>query len=436
MNIHRPWCCVRVSAAVLVVLALLCPVVVAAQEKPAPRSDSISTRQRDSLIAVILADTLDPEPDTLALLPPAAAAFRQTFAIRPTYRRYSVGNVNASEQSSYATWVARFARATLRLDLTPVAFTGDTNTTAVTRPQVGFSGVSPISGRIDVAIRSADTLRVFAQSASLPGALSPSDAQALGAVGTSTVDLDAGALGIAARTGVRYTLTQPIGGAGVSLTLRGGLEYDPKPSGGEAVSWRGTTVRGAVGLSRTLSSGSFGASVEMTRSYADSLGGRNLFPGGGNVTVDARALKFFGDDGTGFLSVNGFYSRPLSIQRPDQPTRIIPVGDFFGATTAVVIPAGRVSVLPVISLLRESSNATAIVSGRRTALDASGYSTSVSLGLSIPVGSLVTLTPEVGGVFGQVSQTVSSQFPRRVLRTNFSEGISGGWVALELSISR
>jgi hypothetical protein len=250
------------------------------------------------------------------------------------------------------------------------------------------------------------------------------------------VDLDAGALGIAARFGARYTLTQKLGANGVALTVRGGVEYDPKPSGGEVVSWRGTTVRGALGVSRTVESGSVGTSIEMTTSYADSLGGRNLYPGGGTLNLDARALRFFGDDASGFVTVNGFYSRPVNVERPDVPTRIIPIGDFFGATVAAVIPAGRVNLLPVVSLLRESSNASAIVNTRRTTLDASGQSASVSLGVSVTLGSIVTITPEVGGVFGNVGQTVSAQFPRRVLRQSFSDAIRGGWISVELSVSR
>ncbi|MBC7841771.1 MAG: hypothetical protein H7099_05650 [Gemmatimonadaceae bacterium] len=412
----------------------LCAPIAHAQSRPATRGDTLSTRVRDSLIAAVLADTLDADVDTLALLP-LLPSMRQSFTIRPTLRTYSIGNVNASEQASYASWVARFRRATLRVDLTPVSYSGDTNTTTAEHPQVGFSGVSPISGRLDLALRGADTLRVFAQSMSFPGALTTTDALALGAVGTSTVDLDAGALGIAARTGVRYTLTQRLGAHGIALTVRGGVEYDPKPTGTESVSWRGTTVRGAVGLSRVLVSGAVGASIEMTKSYSDSLGGRNLFPGGGALNVDARALRFFGSDGDGSFSLNGFYSRPLNIERPDQPTRLIPVGDFYGVTGAASIPAGRLSVLPVVSLLRETSNASAIVSGRNTTLDARGQTASISVGLSIPLGSLVTVTPEVGGVFGNVGQTVAAQFPRRVRSRSFDDSIRGGWVSLEISVS-
>ncbi len=425
----------RVSVTVLVVLAFGISPLVYAQSRPVPRADTLSTRVRDSLIAAVLADTLDADVDTTALLP-LLPSFRQTVTIRPTIRRYSVGNVNASEQASYASWVGRFRHATLRLDLTPVSYSGDTNTSTVDRPQVRFSGASPISGRLDVPFRSADTVRVFAQSMSFPGALTAIDARALGAVGTSTVDLDAGALGIAARVGTRYTLTQKLGQGGVALTVRGGVEYEPKPSGTEAVSWRGTTLRGAVGVSRTAESGSVGTSIEFAKSHADSLGGRNLFPGGGTLNLDARALRYFGHDGTGFVSLNGFYSRPVNVQRPDVPTRIIPVGDFFGATASAAIPVGRVSVVPVVSLLRESSHASAIVSGRNTTLDASGQTASLSLGVSVPLGSVVTITPEVGGVFGNVGQTVSAQYPRRVRRQSFSDPIRGGWISIELSVSR
>jgi hypothetical protein len=419
-----------------------------AQTRPDSTTDTLRERVRDSLIAAILADTSDlVEAELLPLVSPL---MRQSFTIRPTYRRYSLGTVKADEQASASSWVARFARATVRLDVTPVSYSGDTSLTTG-RPQVAVSGVSPVSGRVDIRLRSSDTLRVFGQTMSFPGALSSVDAQALGAIGTSTVDLDAGAIGIAARIGTRYTLTQPIGDDGVSLMLRGGVEYDPKPSGSEAVSWRGTTVRAGAGISRATSNATVGGSVEVTRSFADSLGGKNLFPGGGALTIDGRLLRFVGADGTGFVTANAFYSRPLNIERPDQPTRLIPIGDFAAVTVAGAFPVRTLTLLPTVTVMRESSSATALVNGTvingvvinrvTTQLNASGVTSSASLGLAIPLGRFVTVTPEVGGAFGTVSQTVSSSFPRRIGRPivrsqGFSDPVRGGWFALEISVSK
>lgn len=424
------------SVALRAALAFATPAILSAQARPAP--DTLSARVRDSLIAAILADTadvIDAEP-VLVLVPP----LRQSFSIRPTARFYSVGSVNATEQSSYSSWVARFPRAVIRLDLTPVSYMSDTSLVAG-RPQAGFTGVSPISGRLDVRLRTADTLRVFGQSMSFPGALSDIDAQALGAIGTSTIDLDAGALGAAARLGTRYTLNQPLGNDGVSLMLRGGVEYDPKPAGNQIVSWRGTTVRAGIGLNRSTADATVGASVEVTRSFADSLAGRNLFPGGGGLTVEGRAMRFVGEDGTGFVSANAFYSRPINIERPDQPTRLIPIGDFAAVTVAGALPLRALTLIPSVSVLRESSSASAVVNGLTTQLAASGYTASASLALSVQLGRFVTLTPEIGGAFGSVSQTVSSLFPRRLLRPvirsqTFSDPIRGGWLALELTLAR
>jgi hypothetical protein len=424
------------SVAITVALAFATPAIISAQARPAP--DSLSAKVRDSLIAAILADTadvIDAEP-VLTLAQP----LRQSFSIRPTARRYSVGSVNASEQASYSSWVARFPRAVVRLDLTPVSYKSDTSLVSG-RPQVGFSGVSPITGRLDVRLRTSDTLRVFGQSMSFPGELSDVNAQSLGAIGTSTIDLDAGALGAAARLGTRYTVNQPLGDGGLSLMLRGGVEYDPKPSGNQIVSWRGTTLRAGIGLNRSTGNANIGGSVEVTRSFADSLAGRNLFPGGGGLTVEGRATRFVGKDGTGFVSANAFYSRPINIERPDQPTRLIPIGDFAAMTVAGAFPIRELTLIPSASVLRESSSATAVVSGLTTQLAASGYTTSVSLALSVPLGRFVTLTPEIGGAFGSVSQTVSSVFPRRFLRPvvrsqTFSDPIRGGWLALELTLAR
>ncbi len=438
----------RTSAAILVALVLAWGGPLRAQSRPDSTSDTLRQRVRDSLIAAILADTSDLVE--AELLPLTMPFFRQSFSIRPTFRRYSLGTVKAEEQASASSWIARFPRATLRLDLTPVSYSGDTSLTAG-RPQASVSGVSPVTGRVDVRLRSADTLRIFGQSTSFPGALSTADAQALGAIGTSTVDLDAGAIGIAARIGTRYTLTQPVGDNGVSLMLRGGVEYDLKPGGAEVVSWRGTTLRAGAGISRATISTTAGALVEVTRSFSDSLGGRNLFPGGGALTLDGRLLRFVGADGTGFVSANAFYSRPLGIERPDQPTRLIPIGDFAAVTLAGAFPVRELTLLPTVSLMRESSSATAQVNGTvvngvvlnrlTTQLNASGFTSSVSLGLAIPLGRFVSVTPEVGGAFGTVSQTVSSSFPRRIGRPivrsqGFSDPIRGGWFALEISISQ
>jgi len=444
ISAHR----IRTSAAILVALVLASGGPLRAQSRPDSTSDSLRQRVRDSLIAAILSDTSDLVE---AELPPLTLPFfRQSFTVRPTVRRYSLGTVKAEEQASASSWIARFPRATLRLDLTPVSYAGDTSLTSG-RPQVVVSGVSPVTGRVDVRLRSTDTLRVFGQTMSFPGALSNVDAQALGAIGTSTVDLDAGAIGIAARIGTRYTLTQPVGNDGISVMLRGGLEYDLKPGGAEVVSWRGTTVRAGAGISRATSSTTVGASVEVTRSFSDSLGGRNLFPGGGALTFDGRLLRFVGADGTGFVTANAFYSRPLDIERPDQPTRLIPIGDFAALTVAGAWPVRAVTLLPTIALMRESSSATALVNGTvvngvvvnrvTTQLNASGFTSSLSLGLAIPLGRFVTVTPEAGGAFGTVSQTVSSSFPRRIGRPivrsqGFSDPLRGGWFALEISISQ
>ncbi len=422
------------SAAIVAALAVVAslPATAVSAQVPQPRSDTLSARVRDSLIAAVLADTLDLTDETLA---PPVPAFRQSISLRPTYRRYTVGGVRATEEASNVGWIGRFRRGALRVDLTPVAYSGDTSATAG-RPAVDFSGITPVSVRLDLTLRSADTLRVFAQSMSSPGTLSPAAVQAIGAVGTSTIDLDAGSLGIASRVGVRYALTQPVGGSHVSIALRTGVEYDPKPSGTEAVSWRGTTVRGLVGVSRVVEAMTVGASVELTKSFTDSLGGRNLFPGGGQLTVDARLLRYVGRDGTGLVTLNAFYSRPVNIERPDVATRLIPIGDFTGITAAAAIPAGALVVLPTVSVLRESSNAQARLSGVPATLEASGTTASASVGVTVPIGRYITLTPEVGAAVGSVGQTVSARFPRRTRSQSFSDPIRGGWMTLEVSIAR
>jgi hypothetical protein len=97
---------------------------------------------------------------------------------------------------------------------------------------------------------------------------------------------------------------------------------------------------------------------------------------------------------------------------------------------------GALTLLPTVSVLRESSSARATISGIPATLEASGTTTSASLAVSVPVGSHLTLTPEVGGATGSVGQTVSARFPRRTRSQSFSDAIRGGWVTLEVSIAR
>lgn len=113
-----------------------------------------------------MADTLESSAARRGAMP----AFRQTVSFRPSTRRYRIGEIDASEQGMYSSWMTRFRRALVRVDVTPVVYRGDTSSTA-SRPQVSFGGTTPVSGRLDLAVRSADTLRVFAQSGSMPGSL-------------------------------------------------------------------------------------------------------------------------------------------------------------------------------------------------------------------------------------------------------------------------
>lgn len=393
------------------------------------RSDTLTPRVRDSLIAVAMADTLE----TVRRPASRIATSRQTLAVRPTFRRYRVGQINATEQGVSARFASRVGRTVFRIDVTPISYLGDTST-ASNKPQVAFSGASPVNAKFDVAVRSADTLRVFAQSSSFPGTLRPQDAQAVGAVGTSTIDLDAALLGVAARFGTRYVLTQPIGASGVSLSLRGAVEYEPKPSGTAVVSWRGTTVRGGVGINRVHVNTTLGASVEMTRSFTDSLGGRNLFPGGGAVTVEARAMRLLGHDGGGLIAFNGFYARPINLQRPDVPTRIIPVGDFAGGTFSAAMPLLSLTLLPVLTVLHESSTSESTSRGTTTTRQGKGQTANASLGVLIPLGRHLSLTPEAGSTFGSVGLKTADRSALRTNSTSFSDAISGRWFSIELSM--
>ena len=105
-----------------------------------------------------------------------------------------------------------------------------------------------------------------------------------------------------------------------------------------------------------------------------------------------------------------------------------------GATASFSIPAFAWSVLPTFSFLRESSTAASTTNGVRTTRNASGNTGSASLGVQIPMGRHLTLTPEGGAAFGAVGQTTSSRGTFQNRRQSFSDPIRGRWVSLEISI--
>jgi hypothetical protein len=362
--------------------------------------------------------------DSLALHG-AAPATRHVLSLGTMRRDYDVGGVAVAETSAPLRWSWRGDRLALRATGAPVSY--DAIGAAV-------SGTVPFTARADVMLRPGDTLSVYGRTASSPGALDSTALTSLAAVGTSTLDLASVGFGVPALVGARALFSFPVGD--VVLGLGAGVEVEPTPGGAETVFWRGTTVRAEASLYGYVGDGSWRLGLEYARSNADSLGGRNLFPGGGQVVLDGRLDgPVFGGQTWGTLG--GFYLRAVDLDVAAQPNRLIPVGDLVGTYGSLYVPVGRLALLPTVSLLRESSTATATDGRVATRIDGSGWSFTAGTALDVPLGGGLTLTPEAGLVRG----TIGGQFAQALVRAprlargaTFDDPVSGWYAGLSLGI--
>jgi hypothetical protein len=199
------------------------------------------------------------------------------------------------------------------------------------------------------------------------------------------------------------------------------------------VYWRGVTLRG--GSSLTAFAGEFRLTfgVDISGSYATQLSGRNLFPGGGSVVVRGDASGLVGTSAT-LVNVSTFYFRPFGLDQPVQANRLLPTGDFMGMSVALLVPAGSLFLSPTLAFAREASRAR-VPPPTSLDLHGDGWSTSGSLGLDVPLGRGVSLTPEFGVVLGNVTGKLTLPNRPDLSVSSFADRISGWWGALELSAS-
>ncbi|MBX9927895.1 MAG: hypothetical protein K2X99_03195 [Gemmatimonadaceae bacterium] len=382
---------------------------------------------------------------------PATKRIRQTLSVAPRLRDYTVGATAVREVGVPFSYTLRSSRVDVRLDGASVRFEGATRT---------INGALPLRARLDLAARGGrDTLRFYASGSTTPSALDTAMTNAIGAVGTATLDLDAGSLGTPAAFGTRFATGTTFGEHG-ALRVRASLEAQSKPSTvAGPVFYSGTTWRLGGTLERRSELTVAAVDLDVTRSAADSLGGQNLFPGGGNLSLAGRIEKSFLDnDATIYL--NGFYFAPFNNTRNDQPTRLIPQGRFLSLVGSAAIPLGALGdklLLPTLMLLRESSDGELRtrsfitqpgIGGRPpitvpvqnvSTYGASGWTLSPSVALSFPIGRL-DLTPEVGYAAGSVgatfSESVVARRGRAVLSSDqFRDRIRGWWTSVEFAVS-
>ncbi len=429
-----------------------CLLVTASAANAQGQTDTLARRDSSAMRARALSDSaariraiadsilLEDEPDDELVLD-APPATRQSITMQSLNRAYTIGNNQIAENVGLVSYRWSGPEWKLFVSGSPLRYSGS-NTT--------ITGMPPVTGRIDWSFAKGDTLRVYGRSSSVPSALDSMQAAAIGAVSVSTIDLESFSLGTPAMFGTRAAFTFELGE--LSLGLHGGLEYQPKPSGASRVYWTGTTLLGGASLSGLLSDVRWTGAFDLSQSSADSLlvpgdsVGRNLFQGGGSFNA---SLQFDGPltadgDASGVLGL--WYQRPFGNDRPDQPNRLLPAGDTYGAFVSLDLPIQSLTFSPSVSIARESASDDARVTRLlRYQYDAASWAANVGAALTIPLGRHVDLTPEFGATFGGASARFtatsagsgsgSGRRPGRTSTTDLSAGIRGWWAGLEMTIS-
>ena len=338
------------------------------------------------------------------------------------FTRYTTGPDQVSEAVSVLSYSLRRPGMNLWITGGPLRFSsGDT---------LSVFGLSPVEARVDWALGMRDSLRVELRAPSSPSSLTMAEVVAIESVGTSTVDLASIEFGTPTALSARFTHAWPLGARStISATLGG--DHEPRPSGGGSAYWRGTTGRLGVSLSRGSGLARVSGGIDVTRSFSDSLGGDNLFQGGGTVLFRAGYSNLLGSESAVLLDVSAFYFRPFSAERSANSTSRDPVGDFVGLNGVAFWPVGDLFLTPGLRLSRESSQ----VQSGGDVIEGSGWSLAGSLGLDVLIASGVTVTPQAGYTTGKVRTDLITSINSMTRRFGFSDSLRGWWAGADLSVS-
>ncbi|MCX5767245.1 MAG: hypothetical protein NTZ43_08505 [Gemmatimonadetes bacterium] len=364
----------------------------------------------------------------------ATAKTEQWISLGFSSARYTIGDSAVKEGTGNFSYDLRTGRFHFAVDGSSVNYSTPSRT---------ISGMVPTSLTLDMMVHNGDTLTLLGRTGSQPANLDSAQLVAIGVSGGTLLDMQSINFGTQAMTGAHGTLTFPMGD--VVLNLRGGIEIEPRPSALTRAYWRGTTMLGGATLTGKTAKGDWSGVVDYSTSTADSLGGRNLYPGGGDFTaqfnlhapLDNPAVAG-GEDWDTRWSANLYI--PISASRTDQPNRLVPVGPMYWFTGALTVPIGEGSVGASASYSGASSSAQRALASASS----SSWATSVALNGSIPIAKGIELVPEIGTVAGSSDVSLGVAGVRRPGRplgpggsrtTSIASGVSGSWMSLSLTFT-
>lgn len=376
-------------------------------------------------------------PSTSPAEPPAGPKTNVYFQFGS--RGYSIGGSKVTEQAGNLTYEYRTKQWGLSVDGSSL------NYGALGRT---ISGTGNSNVRFDYMLQPGDSLMVYGRSGSKPGTLDSVQVEAIGVAGGSLVDLQANSLGNPSMFGGRAVFSYPVGD--LVLNLRGALEVESKPVATQEVYWRGTTWAIGSTLYGNVGKAQLAAMVDISSSSSDSLGGKNLYPGGGETTFSLdlhlpieNPADSTGDDWDSAFSA--WFSSPFGATRADQPNLLLPLGNSFGLSGALSFPVGGATWGPSVQFQSTSASATAKSGATSLSTSASGWAANFAINADIPTGSIFELTPEVGYAIGNAStsygetstKTVIVQRRGRTVTTTSggttATALRGWWIALGVS---
>jgi hypothetical protein len=363
---------------------------------------------------------------------PVAATTRHQVSVFGAARSYSLGDTAITERLGGLFYDARYGRFRVRADGTTLSYTA---------PPGSISGTTPITGRLDFAYGDRDTVTVYGRTASSPMFLDSVQTDAIGAAATATIDLESFWLGTPRMVGGRFAFGRDVGSA--VLSLRGAVELEPRPAGTEPIYWRGISWLGGATIAADAGETMLELRADVRASIADSLAGRNLFPGGGLVMLRGSLRRGFlnpidplAEDGD--LTVSAFYSRTIAADRNNQPNRLVQSGSFVGAFSTLALPWREMTFLPSLELLREASHAEG--ESELDASNGSAWATRLGIAAIAPVGSRFDLMPEVGWATGSINADYVREVEGRggaptLQPISLSSVTRGWWARLELTVT-